>query len=131
MTTTTYLSEQIIDTYFVGSKFVALHTGDPGTAGTANELTTGIDANYARKSVTLAKVADGAIFTAKNSGAVSMNAGAAGVSYTITHITIKSAVSAGNTLAVLPLAVPISVATGTVVSFAINDIVVRGESDDD
>jgi hypothetical protein len=131
MATTTYLSEQIVDTFFVGSKFVALHTGDPGTAGTANELTTGTDANYARKAVTLAKVADGAVFTAKNSGSVAMNAGAAGVNYTITHITIKSAVSAGNTLAVLPLVVPISVSAGTVVSFAINDIVVRGESDDD
>jgi hypothetical protein len=130
MTTTTYLSDQIIETYFATPTglYIALHTGDPGTAGTANELVIGTDANYVRKAVDFVKSADGLIYVAKNNADVVFNAAASGASYTVTHITVKSASTGGNTLAVLALVSPLPTVAGTVNSFATNDIVIRGES---
>lgn len=126
--TTTYASEQIIDLLFTGGgKYVSLHDGSPGAAG-ANEITVGDDANYARKAVTLVKSLDGAIYRGRNNADVVFNAAAAGASYTVTHICIWDALTAGNCLAVLQVnGSGLPVVVGTVITFAINDIVVRGE----
>lgn len=126
--TTTYTSEQIIDLLFTNStKYVSEHTGNPGAAG-ANEVTTGIDANYARKAVTLVKSLDGSIYRARNSADIVFAAAAAGASYTVTHLSIWSAATGGNCLAVLPvLGSGLPVVAGTINTFAINDIVIRGE----
>lgn len=105
--------------------FLSLHTADPGATG-GSELTTGVDSAYARKAVTFATALNGNITEAKNTGAVSMNAAGAGASYTVTHIGVWSASSAGNFLQSVPLPVPLPVVAGTVVSFAINDIVIQG-----
>lgn len=133
MTMPLFGSEQLIKYFFTASTVdtrptawsIALHTGNPGD-GTANELTTGVDANYARKAVTFAAAANGNIWEAKNSGAVAMNAAAVGASYTIPYITIRD--NSGDVLATIQLQTPIPVVAGTVITFAINDIVIRGDA---
>jgi hypothetical protein len=126
--TTTFTSEQIIDLLFVDSgKYISLHIGAPGATG-ANEVTTGNDANYARVASTLVKSLDGTIYRARNGADVVFSAAAGGTSHTVTYICIWDALTAGNCLAVLPVnGSGLPVVAGTVITFAINDIVVRGE----
>lgn len=128
MTTSTYISEQIIDTFFTDSgKYVSEHTANPGATG-INEVTTGIDANYVRKAVTFVKSASGTVFRARNNADIVFPAAGAGASYTVTFLCIWSALTGGNLLAVL--AIPgsgLPVVAGTINTFAINDIVVLGD----
>lgn len=128
MTTPTYISEQIIDTFFTaGTRYVSEHTANPGATG-INEVTSGVDANYARRPVTLVKSAVGTVFQARNNADIVFPAAAAGSSYTVTYLGIWDALTAGNLLAVL--AVPgsgLPVVAATVNTFAINDIVVIGD----
>ncbi|WP_431484206.1 phage tail fiber protein [Pseudomonas solani] len=127
MSTPTYTSEQIIDLLFTNStKYVSEHTGDPGAVG-ANEVAGGADANYARKASTLVKNLSGTIYSARNSADVVFNAAAAGASYSVTHLGIWDAASGGNFLASLALPVSIPVVVGTINTFALNDIVIRGD----
>lgn len=136
MPMSTFASEQSIKYFFTASGVatrpaawtVALHTAYPGADGATAEVTTGIDSAYARKSVTFAAALNGAIWEAKNSGAVVMNAAGAGASYTITYLSIRD--GSGNVLAIIPLTTPVPVVAGTVVTFAINDILIRGDVND-
>jgi len=90
--------------------YVSLHTGDPSDTGTANEVFAGW---YARQVVTLTRTL-GAI---ANSGVINF-AAVTGAGVTITHVTIKDAVSGGNTLAVLPQTPSKLFAIGDIVSIA-------------
>lgn len=127
MAASAYLSDAIITTYFAGTKYVSEHTGPPGATG-ANEVTTGADANYARQSATLVKSSIGSLFKASNSADVVFPAAAAGSSYTVTHLGIWDAATAGNLLATLEVSgVGISVTDGKINTFAIGEIVVTGE----
>jgi hypothetical protein len=77
--------------------YLGLAVGDPGAAGTANEVDTGThDANYARQAITTQYDGAGAFPLVENVGGINFPAGAAGVSYTDTHYTIWDAVSGGN-----------------------------------
>lgn len=126
MSNTTYLSDQIITTLIAGTKYISEHTNDPGATGD-NEVTTGIDTAYVRKSATLVKSALGALYQAKNDADVVFNAAGAGASYTVKYLGIWSAVSGGNLLAVLALpGSGLPVVAGTINTFATNDIVVIG-----
>lgn len=127
MSTPTYTSEQIIDLLFTNStKYVSEHTGDPGATG-ANEVASGVDANYVRKSTTLVKSLSGTIYRARNSADVVFSAAGAGASYSVTHLGIWDAASGGNFLAALALPVALPVVAGTINTFALNDIVIRGD----
>ena len=129
------LSQDMLNYYFTtGSPitrptawYLSLHTADPGRTG-ANELTTGSDSAYARKAATFAVTdaeADG-IYEAKNTADITMNAAGAGASYTITHVAVWTASTAGTLLGVLQLASPVAVVAGGVVSFATGDIIFQG-----
>ena len=125
--TTTYLSDQIVTTYFDGTKYISEHTGNPGATG-ANEVTTGVDSAYVRRAATMVKSLDGNFYRARNSADVVFPAAGSGASYTVTHIAVWDALTGGNCLAVAPVtggAIP--VVAGTINTFAANDIVVRGE----
>lgn len=128
MATPTYISEQIIDTFFAGStKYVSEHTGNPGATG-VNEVAGGDDANYARQAVTLVKSASGTVYRARNNADVVFPAASVGSSYTVTYLGIWDASTAGNLLATL--AIPgsgLPVVAATINTFAINDIVVLGD----
>jgi hypothetical protein len=79
--------------------YASMHTADPGTAGSANELTTGVDANYVRKSLTFANPSSitGKGTECRNNSAVSWTP-AGGSSYTTTHFGIFNALSSGTSL---------------------------------
>lgn len=128
MNSTTYSSEQIIDLLFTaGTVYIAEHTGVPGATG-ANEVTSGVDSNYARQAATMVKSLDGTIYRARNNADISFPAAAGGSSYTVTHVSIWDAVTAGNCLAHMPVTgSPIPVVAGGINTIATNDIVVRGE----
>jgi len=98
---------------------VALHTGDPGVAGTANELVVGTDPDYVRKSVTFATPASR---QALSDAAVSWTAGTT-AGYNITHVSIWDAATAGNCLLAAAKPVVVAVTTGKVTTFAIGEII--------
>lgn len=123
---TTHTSDQIITTLFTGELFIAEHAGDPGKTG-ANEVTAGQDANYVRRAATFVKAANGLIFESKNNADISFPAASAGANYSVTHVSIWTAISGGNCRAVLQLATPIPVIAGTINTYPLNDIVIKGE----
>lgn len=82
--------------------YISLHTGDPGTTG-ANELTTAVDADYARQSVTFNAPSGG---QAANSANQSWTADVAATTHDITHIGVWDALTNGNFILGGALAVP-------------------------
>jgi hypothetical protein len=135
MSMSSALSNDLLKYYFSATSvmtrptawYVALHTADPGRTG-ANEVTTGGDSAYARKSATftVADAGSDGIYEAKNSADVVMNAAGAGASYTVTHASVWTAATAGTCLAVIPLAVPAATVAGTINSFAVGDLIIEG-----
>ena len=75
--------------------YLALHTADPSDSGGSNEV---VAAWYTRKAVTLTRTNN----SVSNAGAVTWNS-VNGSQVTITHVTIKDAISGGNTLARLAI----------------------------
>lgn len=75
--------------------YLALHTADPSDAGGSNEV---VAAWYARKAVTFTRTNN----SVSNTGAVTYSA-VTGSQVTITHVSVKDALSGGNTLAVLAI----------------------------
>lgn len=88
--------------------FVSFHTADPGLTGT-DEVGTGTDAAYTRKSVTFAAASGGLALSASD---VAHTADAGATAYTITHIGVWDAASGGNLLQSGELAVPENVTPG-------------------
>lgn len=76
--------------------WVALHTADPSDTGASNEV---VAAWYARKSVAFTRVNN----SVSNTGVVTWSS-VTGSQLTVTHASIKDAVSGGNTIAVLAIA---------------------------
>lgn len=109
------------------ARYVALHKADPGRTG-ANEVTTGDDANYARQVATFTVGDSNAdnIFEATNDADVVFAAAAGGSSYTVAFVSVWDAVSGGNMLAYLPLAVSVPVVASTIVNLAAGDILIKG-----
>lgn len=83
---------------------LSLHTADPGTTGAANELTTGVDADYVQKAVSLSAAATLTDTETRNSTAA-LWIPAAGSVYDVTHICVKDDAS-GDSLAVNALTAP-------------------------
>jgi len=82
--------------------FIALHTGDPGEAGTTNEVVVGTDADYVRQAVTFDDpVAGTGMCLSDLAASWTVAAGSAG--YTVTHISIWSAATAGTCYTYGPL----------------------------
>lgn len=100
--------------------YVALHTGDPGEVGTTDELTTGTDADYVRKSVTFASAVSGQALSAS---AVSWTAAAGATTYVITHVSIRDALTSGNVLMKGELLVPVTMNASDSFTIAIGDLV--------
>lgn len=105
--------------------YVALHTGDPGDGGD-NELTDGADANYERKAVDFTVALEGSQYEADNDADVAFDPAGSGASYTVTHVTVKDAATAGNTLLIIPLPVSIPIVEAGLVSIPISELLVEG-----
>lgn len=78
----------------VTAAYISLHTADPGDAGAANELT---DSGYARKVATFDAPTSGA-GTTQNSSDITFNAISDAGPFSVTHVGIWDAASAGNLL---------------------------------
>jgi hypothetical protein len=132
MNVSEFSSEQLVKLLFtsvaLGTRptawYVALHTGDPTLDGSGNEVG---DANYARQSATFAAdqpVADGP-WRVRNAADVVFPAAAA--AFTVTHVSVFSALTAGNALAIFQLPLSRAVGTSGVFSIPINELVITGE----
>lgn len=94
---TDYAEKRALDYLFTGSVYVELHTGDPGEDATANKVTTSNDADYVRKIVTMAATTLGTGISL-SSTAVTWTVNTASAGYTVTHISLWDALTAGNAL---------------------------------
>lgn len=102
--------------------YAALHTADPGEAGTASEVLVGTDADYVRKSVTFADpVTDSGQVLSE--GAVTWTVDTASAGYTVTHLSIWTASTSGTCLISGALPVPRALAANQVLTFSIGDII--------
>jgi hypothetical protein len=100
--------------------FVALHTADPTEAGSTGEMTTGTDADYVRKAVTFAAAASGQSLSTLQ---VAHTPAVAAGSYTVTHISIWDAATAGNALMKGALLVPRLINNANPLVINVGDIV--------
>lgn len=74
--------------------YVATHTGDPGETGATDEVTVGLDSDYIRKTVTFNTPHGDGLTENVASVSWTVNSGSGG--YTVTHISIWDAATAGN-----------------------------------
>jgi len=102
--------------------FVSLHTADPGDDGANNEVAVGTDADYVRKAATFDDpVVDSGQVLSSNAPSWTVNSGSSG--YTVTHICIFDAVTAGNCLFSGQLLVSKPLIANGVLTFTAGDIV--------
>ncbi len=107
---TNYGEDLALDTLLAGTVYIALHTGDPGEDADQNEVTTAIDADYVRKAAAFA--AGTGPRTLAASPVVAWTVDTASAGYTVTHISIWDAATAGNPLFKGQLLWPVSLAAG-------------------
>lgn len=100
--------------------FIALHTGDPGETGDANEVLVATDADYVRKSITF-NAASAGQSTSAAQVSWTVNSGSSG--YTVTHISVCESSTAGNVLFKGALLVPRALVANSVLTFNTGDIV--------
>lgn len=88
------------DTYSAGGRYLALFVADPTDANiTANEVdTTTEDTAYARQAITFGAASGGVSVSTNAQTFPAVVYGTDGVAYTVTHIGIYDAASAGNLL---------------------------------
>lgn len=106
--------------------FLALFSTDPTDAGSGTEISTGVDTAYARQQIHFAAATSGA-GTAVSNGTTSANGvavsfGAASSSYTVYHIGIFDASSAGNLLFYGPLTAAIGRIAGKTLVFDVGAV---------
>lgn len=97
-----YMHRAVAGTVPAGN-FVALHTGDPGSAGTANA-----SANTTRVSVTFSAASGGAVASSNTPSWATWASG----SETLSHISVWSASTAGNFLYSIQLTTSKSITNG-------------------
>ena len=135
MTTPLYASQQYIDFFFSDSLGVsrptewkiALHTGDAGKYGGANEPFTGPYSFYERQDVTFtiqAHPSDTHYF-ATNAADITFPTGMSQDNLTITHYTIRDKV-ADEALASGRLPTPIAVSEGVNIVIPMGTLIIRG-----
>ena len=126
----TYLETRVLDFFLNANSlsttapstvYVALHTADPGEAGTSSEAT---ETGYARASVSFgsASTDTAGATTISNDGAVSI--GPITGTPTYTHISIKDAATSGNTLFYGALSSSLTLTSGDSVQFSVGNITV-------
>ncbi len=96
--------------------YVALHTADPTEDGSVAEVT---DAGYARESVAFTRT----LGEVDNDAAVTF--GVAVVAYTVTHVSVWDAVTAGNCLAKGALNLAKLIAIGESADFAAAELIIN------
>jgi hypothetical protein len=133
-----YLASQVLSwvkgTTFasaLSNVYVSIHTGDPGTAGTSNDVTSTVTGSANRTAVSSAAfssvaAASGGGFEITNTGTVQITTSAVnGSPQTLTHFGIWNAATAGNFLASGSLTSSVSVQSGDTVQFNIGAMAIR------
>lgn len=100
--------------------YVALHTADPGETGDANEVLVGDDADYTRKTMTYAAPSGGQSLSTL---AVAHTPAVGATAYTVTHLSICDALTAGNVLMKGALAVPRTIDNANPLSLSAGDLI--------
>jgi hypothetical protein len=100
--------------------YVALHTADPTEVGTTSEVLVGSDSAYTRKTVTFAAASGGQSLSTLQ---VAHTPAVAAGSYTVTHVSICDAATAGNDLMKAALLVPRLISNANPLVIAAGDIV--------
>jgi len=120
---TDYSEKYLLDYLLTGSsKYVALHTADPGEDGSTGEVDVGTDADYVRKAVTFGAATLG-VGQSVNTSAVSWTVNSSSGGYTVTHGSIWDAASGGNCLYKAQLAVPKALVADEVFTMAVGEII--------
>lgn len=109
--------------------YVSLHSGDPGTAGTANDISSTITGSGNRTAVATSGLstvgsAPGGGFQVTNNSSVQITTNAAGAG-TVTHFGIWDAVTGGNFLASGQLTASVDVVGGDTVQFNAGALAIR------
>jgi hypothetical protein len=117
MSLTLSARNSILPSLYSGTVYVALHTGNPGDSGSANELTT---SGYTRQAATF--TVNTTTGTAALVAALNFNISS---TVTLTHISIWSAASGGSASTRQPLLAPVQVSSGTF-TIAAGDITIGG-----
>ena len=111
--------------------YVSLHTGDPGTSGTSNDVTATIKGSATRTTVSSAAFssvtsATGGGFEITNTGVVQITTSAVNATtQTVTHFGIWDASTGGNFLASGALTTAVGVQLGDTVQFNIGAMAIR------
>lgn len=111
--------------------YVSLHTGDPGTAGSSNDVTASIKGTSIRTSVASAAFSSvgagsGGGFEITNTGVVQITTSAVnGTIHNVSHFGIWDASLAGNFLASGALTTVVGVALGDTVQFNVGALAIR------
>ena len=133
-----YLATQVLS-WVKGSSFpsalanvyVSVHTGNPGVAGTSNDVTSLVTGSASRTAISSSNfssvgAAGSGGFQIANTAVVQLTASAANVStQTLTHFGIWDAASGGNFLASGSLNTSVDVATGDTVQFNTSALAIR------
>ncbi len=109
--------------------FVSLHSGDPGTAGTSNNVQSTITGSANRTSVTTSTFstvgsAPGGGFQITNNNSVQITTNASGGA-TVTYFGVWDAVTGGNFLASGQLTTSVDVVAGDTVQFNAGALAIR------
>lgn len=109
--------------------YISLHNGDPGTAGTANNVQLTVTGSANRTSVTTSTLstvgsASGGGFQVTNNNSVQITTNASG-SATVTYFGVWDAVTAGNFLASGQLTTSVDVVAGDTVQFNAGALAIR------
>ncbi len=100
---------------------ISLHTADPGEAGTANEVGTGVDADYVRQALTFDDPVSGSGRVISNLAAT-FTAASDATTHTVTHAVIWDATNAV-ALYVGELTAPRTRVANQDTTFAIGDVI--------
>lgn len=109
--------------------YVSLHSGDPGTAGTSNNVQTTITGSANRTAITTSTfsvvgAAAGGGFQITNGSSVQITTNAS-AGATVTHFGVWDAVTAGNFLASGSLTTSVDVVAGDTVQFNSGALAIR------
>lgn len=133
-----YLATQVLNwvrnTTFAAAPsnvFVSIHTGDPGTAGTSNDVTNNVTGSANRVAISSAAfstvgAAGSGGFQITNTGTVQLTTNAQNATVQrITHFGLWDAATAGNFLASGSLTTAVDVQSGDTVQFNVGALAVR------
>lgn len=114
---TNYFGNLVLTNYLTaGTKYLALHSSDPGTGGTASTEYSG--GGYARAQINWTAPSNRSTANSNSMQFLNLIAG------TVSYLAIWDASSGGNCLYSVALTAPVTLITGQYITFPVSDIAV-------